>query len=169
MNGHEAERLAYDRLRAALPDEYRLYPNIEWVGRAGPDAPAYDGEADIIVAHPDLGILCLEVKAGEPTKDASGKWWIGGHQLSRSPFIQAEDSKHALVKQLTELADWPRNHPPYAGHGVVLPGADLASLPARACPARAGGAAADRHRRHDARVAGDHPRGSRSRLRLLDR
>ncbi len=129
MNGHEAERLAYDRLRAALPDEYRLYPNIEWVGRAGPGAPAYDGEADIVVAHPDLGILCLEVKAGEPTKDASGKWWIGGHPLPRSPFIQAENSKHALVKQLAGLSDWPRDHPPYAGHGVVLPGADLASLP----------------------------------------
>ncbi len=129
MNGHEAERRAYDRLRAALPDEYRLYPNVEWVGRAGPEAPAYDGEADIIVAHPDLGILCLEVKAGEPTKDTSGQWWIGGRPLSRSPFLQAEDSKHALVKQLTDLGGWPRNHPPYAGHGVVLPGADLASLP----------------------------------------
>lgn len=91
--------------------------------------PAYDGEADLVVAHPELGILVLEVKAGEPTKDAAGRWWIGGHELTRSPFLQAEDSKHALLGKLTDLPDWPANRPPYAGHSVALPGADLASLP----------------------------------------
>ena len=70
--GQEAERLVHDRLRQALPAEYRLYPNVEWVGRSGQGEPAYDGEADLVVAHPDLGILVLEIKDGAPTKDADG-------------------------------------------------------------------------------------------------
>ena len=127
--GQKAERRVHDRLRAALPAEYHLYPNVEWVGPSKPRGPAYDGEADLVIAHPDLGLLVLEVKDGEPTKDAQGRWWIGGHELSRSPFVQAEDSKHALVAKLTDLPDWPPNRPPFAGHGVALPGADLASLP----------------------------------------
>nr|MBA3236366.1 ATP-binding domain-containing protein [Chloroflexota bacterium] len=109
--------------------EYHLYPNVEWVGPAQRGGPAYDGEADLVIAHPDRGILILEIKAGEPSKDASGKWWIGGHPLPRSPFIQAENSKHALIKKLTALPDWPQNRPPFAGHGVALPRADLTSLP----------------------------------------
>jgi len=127
--GQDAETLVHDRLRAALPAEYRLYPNVEWVCRSGQGGPAYDGEADLVVAHPELGLLVLEVKDGEPRKDSAGRWWVGGHELARSPFVQAEDSKHALVRKLTDLPDWPPNHPPFAGHGVVLPGADLASLP----------------------------------------
>ncbi len=127
--GEDAERLVHDRPRAALPPEYRIYPNVEWVGASRKGGPAYDGEADLVIAHPDRGILVLEVKSGEPRKDAAGQWWIGGNPLSRSPFVQAEDSKHALVGKLTDLPDWPANHPPFAGHGVALPSADLASLP----------------------------------------
>ena len=77
--GQDAERLVHDRLRAALPAEYRLYPNVEWIGPSRRGGPAYDGEADLVVAHPDLGILILEVKDGEPTKDAAGRRRLGGH------------------------------------------------------------------------------------------
>ncbi len=60
--GEQAERLVHDRLRAALPDEYRLFPNVRWVLREhGHDR---EGEADLVVAHPDLGFLVVEVDAG---------------------------------------------------------------------------------------------------------
>jgi hypothetical protein len=36
--GEDAERLVTERLRAALPPEYRLYPNVEWTG------PMRDGD-----------------------------------------------------------------------------------------------------------------------------
>jgi hypothetical protein len=127
--GEAAERRVLDRLRAALPAEYRLYPNVEWVGSSREGGPAYDGEADLVIAHIDRGILVVEVKSGEPRKDARGRWWIGDHELPRSPFVQAEDSKHALVRKLTALPDWPPREPPFAGHAVALPDADLASLP----------------------------------------
>jgi len=31
--GDRAEREAFERLRAALPPDYRLFPNVRWLGR----------------------------------------------------------------------------------------------------------------------------------------
>ncbi len=120
--GEQAERLVHDRLRAALPDEYRLFPNVRWVLREhGHDR---EGEADLVVAHPDLGFLVVEVKSGPIRRDQHG-WWQGHKRLDRSPFTQAADSRHALVRKLKELPDWPTGLEPIAGHAVAFPGVDL--------------------------------------------
>ncbi len=87
--GEDAERLVHDRLRAALPDDYHLYPNVDWTGPMRDHGPAEDGEADLVIAHPDNGILVLEVKDGEPHRDADGTWWLGDFELKESPFKQA--------------------------------------------------------------------------------
>jgi hypothetical protein len=91
--------------------------------------PARDGEADLVVVHEEMGILVLEVKSGAPSRDSQGRWWIGGHELSRDPFKQASDSKHQLVRKLQALPDWPPRSEPRAGHAIALPDVDLASLP----------------------------------------
>ncbi len=133
--GEEAERQVEERLRDALPSEYRLYPNVNWTGPMRDRGPAEDGEADLVIAHPEQGILVLEVKAGEPSRDASGRWWLGPNQLDRSPFEQAMRSQHQLVHKLTSLPGWPSQRgsdhraEPHAGHGVAFPSVDLASLP----------------------------------------
>jgi hypothetical protein len=133
--GEDAERLVHERLRAALPPEYRLYPNVAWTGPLRDRGPAEDGEADLVIAHPDQGLLVLEVKAGEPRRDGQGSWWLGPIPLDRSPFEQAMRSRHLLVRKLVSLPGWPSErggdrHPePHAGHGVAFPTVDLASLP----------------------------------------
>ena len=71
--GQGAERLVADRLRAALPPEYRLFENVAWLGRTAPERGLRDGEADIVVAHPDRGFLVFEVKSGEIQRDAHGR------------------------------------------------------------------------------------------------
>lgn len=133
--GEEAERLVAERLRAALPSEYRLYPNVEWTGPLRDGGPAMDGEADLVIAHPDLGLLVLEAKAGEPSRDREGRWWLGPIRLDRSPFEQAMRSRHELVRKLVSLPAWPVRpggggpRSPHAGHAVAFPSVDLASLP----------------------------------------
>ena len=133
--GEEAEREVEERLRDALPSEYRLYPNVNWTGPMRDHGPAEDGEADLVIAHPEHGILVLEVKAGEPSRDASGRWWLGPIQLDRSPFEQAMRSQKQLVRKLVSLPGWPSQRgsdhraEPHAGHGVAFPSVDLASLP----------------------------------------
>ena len=129
-HGKAAERVVVERLRAALPaEEFHLYPNAEWLGPMREGGPARDGEADLVVVHEEMGILVLEVKSGAPSRDHAGRWWIGGHELSRDPFKQASDSKHQLVRKLEALPDWPPRTEPRAGHAIALPDVDLASLP----------------------------------------
>ena len=128
--GDAAERLVADRLRAALPPETRLHPNVRFVARTRPGGPAHDGEADLVLVDPTNGLLVIEVKRGQPGRDAHGRWHIGAHDLPRSPFEQAEAAKHDLVRALRDLPDWPKGHEPRAGHAVAFPEVDLASLPA---------------------------------------
>ena len=150
--GEDAERLVADRLRAALPPEYRLYPNVEWTGPMRDGGPAEDGEADLVIAHPEHGLLVLEVKDGEPSRDHAGRWWLGPNRLDRSPFEQAMRSQHQLVRKLESLPAWPVRpggggpRTPHAGHGVAFPSVDLAEPAAGPRAARARRAGGDRPR-----------------------
>ncbi len=127
--GQAAERRVHDVLRSALPAEYHLFPSVRWCAKTRREGPAHDGEADLVVVHPENGLLVVEVKAGEPSRDASGHWFIGPKPLDRSPFAQAEAAKHDLTRALTDLPDWPVHSEPRAGHAVAFPDVDLASLP----------------------------------------
>jgi hypothetical protein len=125
--GTAAERLVADRLRAALPRDYRLFANVAWLGRTAAHRGLRDGEADIVLAHPDRGFLVFEVKSGEIARDANGRWYAGGHELRPNPFEQARTSMHTLMDKLAELPDAPQSFHPIAGHAVALPDVDLAS------------------------------------------
>ena len=128
-HGKAAERVVVEKLRAALPaTEFHLYPNAEWLGPMREGGPARDGEADLVIVNEENGLLVLEVKSGAPSRDSQGRWWIGGHELSRDPFKQAAESKHQLVRKLQALPDWPPRTEPRAGHAIALPEVDLASL-----------------------------------------
>ena len=101
--GERAERRVEQRLREALPDDARLYANVPIVARTRHGGPAHDAEADLVLVHPEHGLLVIETKAGEPRLDDHGRWWLGNRQLPRSPFKQAEDAKHDLLPQVSWL------------------------------------------------------------------
>jgi hypothetical protein len=126
--GDAAEQLVFQRLRSALPPDYRLYPNVAWLGRTADHRGLRDGEADIVLAHPDRGFLVFETKAGEIARDAHGRWWAGKQRLEPSPFEQARTNLHALMHKLEELPDAPAGFRPIAGHAVALPDVDLESV-----------------------------------------
>ena len=125
--GAKAERLVVERVRAALPPEYRLYPNVKWIGRTADHRGLRDGEADLVIAHPERGILVIEVKAGQIARDGHGRWWAGTHQLNPTPFEQASANLHALLGKLRDLPDAPSAWHPIAGAAVALPDVDLES------------------------------------------
>jgi hypothetical protein len=125
--GQSAEAAVRDRLRAALPPDYRVFANVAWLERTADSRRISDGEADVVLAHPDLGFMVFEVKAGEIARDAHGRWWAGGHELKPSPFEQANRSLNALLRKLADLPDAPPSFQPIAGHAVALPDVDLAS------------------------------------------
>ncbi len=127
--GNAAELLVEGRVRSALPPGVRAYANVRILARSRADGPAHDGEADLVLLHPEHGLLVVETKAGQPSRDAAGRWWAGGRPLDRSPFAQAEAGKHDLVRAVEALPEWPSGERVRAGHAVAFPDADLASLP----------------------------------------
>ena len=56
-----AECRVYEALRRQLESDFHVYYSSPWLG-IRPDGSEIDGEADFIVAHPNLGILVIEVK-----------------------------------------------------------------------------------------------------------
>ena len=127
--GRDAELLGEARVRAARPADARAWANLRILARTGPELPAHDAEADLVVLHPEHGLLVIETKDGPPSRDAQGTWWAGSRRLARSPFEQAEAAKHDLVRAIEALPDWPVGQRLRAGHAVAFPKADLATLP----------------------------------------
>jgi hypothetical protein len=50
-DGPRAERLVYGRLRAALPEQTAVLPNVRW--RLRERGRVRDGEADVVIADPE--------------------------------------------------------------------------------------------------------------------
>lgn len=70
-----------------------------------------DGEADFIVAHPEYGVMILEVKGGRIRFDAATSQWYsmdrnGVEHPIKDPIQQARNSKGALLAKLRELPGW---------------------------------------------------------------
>jgi Nuclease-related domain/AAA domain/UvrD-like helicase C-terminal domain len=126
--GDEAEQRIVDRLRSALPAEYRIDSKVDWITLgAGHGAPVRNGEVDVLVSHPDRGFLAIEVKAGTIRRDSEGRWFAGPNKLKRSPCAQARDSRYGFVEKVCSLPDWPTGLTPIAGWLTAWPDVDLAT------------------------------------------
>ncbi|MDH4143502.1 MAG: NERD domain-containing protein, partial [Chloroflexota bacterium] len=127
--GERAEQLVVECLRAILPPPTAVLANVHWLLRD--HGHVRKGEADVVIADPDRGILVLEVKSGEVRRDGNGTWWVGGKPLDRSPFQQASDSRYALIRKLYELPGWPAELRAIAGEAVAFPDVDLDTMRGR--------------------------------------
>lgn len=119
-----SERDVFERL-AQLDDDYVVFHSVPWQGKR--HGKQGDGEADFVVAHPNRGVLVLEVKGG--TIHVENGQWIsesrnGERHKIRDPFEQASDSKFRLRDYLGEHI--PRlGNPLRIGHGVVFPAVEI--------------------------------------------
>lgn len=117
-----AERRLYEGFLEQLDDAYVVYHSVDWLleGRDGPE----EGEADFVIAHPELGLLVLEAKGGALSYDPDTRRWrqtghSGSHELDEDPFHQAKDEMHSLVRILEARPGWVRWRPSY-GCGVAF-------------------------------------------------
>jgi hypothetical protein len=119
----DAERALYAAFRDELDDGYIVFHGVAWHG-VDPSGRPRDGEADFVIAHPQRGVLVLEVKGGVIAWDpASGVWTStsrGGHVATiHNPFEQARESKYALRNHLrAAVPDLGRIN---IGHAVAFP------------------------------------------------
>jgi hypothetical protein len=118
-----SEQYVYTAL-AQMADDFVVFYSVAWQSRA--NGRARDGEADFVIAHPNFGILVLEVKGGSISFNAAtGEWTtIGREGVQRGikdPVEQARGSRYSLLEKLNELPGWDSNRFVNMAHAVCFP------------------------------------------------
>jgi hypothetical protein len=127
-----AERLLFNELKRQLPGAYSVLHSVSWISIA--NGRHLDGEADFVIAHPDLGVMVLEVKGGEIRRDPEKATWLSVDQYGvvhsiKDPFDQARRAMYALRDKLaatpaTAAFRYPLSRA-VAFPDVIVPGAGL--------------------------------------------
>jgi len=95
-----AERLMLE-LFEKLPAPYAVIHSAKWI--AATPQTGTEGEADFIIAHPDYGVLIMEVKGGQIRVERN-QWYslsqTGTEYRIKDPFQQADRCKYALIEWL---------------------------------------------------------------------
>ncbi|MFM7225435.1 MAG: NERD domain-containing protein, partial [Actinomycetota bacterium] len=113
-----SERRTVEALLTGTGEEWLVIPHVPFVERGR------EGEADVVVLHPELGGVVLEVKGGRISV-REGAWYQDGRLLPKSPVDQAARAMHTLIRKMQSAnGSSPR---PRLVHGIVLP--DASTVP----------------------------------------
>ena len=117
-----AERDVYNKL-ADLPSSFVVFYSVAWQSRK--NGVTRDGEADFVIAHPDLGVLVIEVKGGRIEYNAQSGEWITidreNRQFTIDPVEQARRNHYTLLEKLSDLPSWDNDRFLTIGHAVCFP------------------------------------------------
>lgn len=122
-----SEVRTYNRLAEVLNDTYHVFYSSPWLG-TDKFGNELDGECDFLIAHPDHGMLAIEVKGGTNISfdPREGQWRSTDHggfvHKIKDPVAQARSAKHEILKQLKDSPRWPSRFV-HAVHGVIFPSA----------------------------------------------
>jgi len=117
-----AEKKVFEAL-SGLGPSFVIFYSVAWQSRK--DGSARDGEADFVIAHPDYGVLVLEVKGGGISYNAqSGQWTTtdrSGNSYLIDPIEQARKSHYTLLDKFKDLREWNSGRYLEIGHAVCFP------------------------------------------------
>ena len=114
-----AEKALWSRLKTGLPAGWTAWHSLRIR-----DTRNLLGETDFVLAHPERGLLVLEVKGGQ-VEQHDGRWFTNGAPLDHSPLDQARTFLARLVRRLEE---W-NCAPPAWGAAVAFPDRDVDEQP----------------------------------------
>jgi len=121
-----AERRLYEAFARELGDDWTVFHHVEWIGNDDRGQPC-DGETDFVIAHPNLGVLIVEVKGGRIRFDATTGHYIStdrdgvDHDIG-DPFQKATGDKHTLIARMRAVRGWPQRRVVF-GHMAAFPDA----------------------------------------------
>ncbi len=110
--GRRAEVLVYDKLAEQLGNKWLVIYGaaIKWKHEYG----VSDRETEFVIAHPDLGVVFLEVKGGSITREGNN-WYTtplkelnkpvdqrARNLLSKNPYTQVTDSAKAYKRKVQD-------------------------------------------------------------------
>lgn len=118
----DSERIVYQELKNQLPDSFDVFYSVSWTSCQ--DGVLVKSEADFIVASPDYGFLCLEVKGGSNVRVEDNIWYLsdatyGERKLKMSPYEQAEKNMYYFTKLFS--GKYNTRFSGVYGAGVVFP------------------------------------------------
>jgi hypothetical protein len=114
-----AERTVWSRLKAGLPAGWTAWHSLRIR-----DGKNVLGEGDFVLAHPERGLLVLEVKGGQ-VEQRGGLWYSNGKQLEKAPLDQGNGFLRRLRERLGEWNCWP----PAWGAAVAFPDVEFDEQP----------------------------------------
>jgi hypothetical protein len=117
----EAEKLVWARLKAGLPAGWTAWHSL----RIRDDKNLL-GETDFVLAHPERGLLVLEVKGGQ-VEQRDGRWFSNDAPLKHSPLDQALKFLGRLNRRLDQ---WGCQAPAW-GAAVAFPDRDIDEQPSQ--------------------------------------
>src|SRR5437868_7148593 len=94
----DAERQLYEALRDSLDNDFTIFGQLSWLSPHADGRPR-EGEADLVIAHPEWGFVVIEVKGGVISCNPQQGWTSNGQRI-RDPIRQARSSSHALSARL---------------------------------------------------------------------
>ncbi|WP_313401404.1 NERD domain-containing protein [Stenotrophomonas sp.] len=119
-----AEKEVVVALKGQAPADWVVIPGVRWAKRRE-NGPVMDGEADVVVLVPNLGMLIIEVKGSREIRVTESGWqrleagcWV---DLGRSPVEQATSNAHELKRLLCDANGWKGSFPGLFGWLVVYP------------------------------------------------
>lgn len=120
----KSECAVYRCLQKVLEDPFVVFYSRPWLGLT-PYGEEKDGECDFLIAHPDIGILAIEVKGGGVAYDPEMEKWTsrdrwGFVHTIKNPVQQAISSKYQILKKLNDSPAWTSRFI-RARHGVIFP------------------------------------------------
>lgn len=118
----DSERIVYQELKNQLPDSFDVFYSVSWTSYQ--DGRLVKSEADFIVASPDYGFLCLEVKGGSSIRIEDNTWYLsdavhGERKLNVSPYVQAEKNMYYFTKVFS--GKYNTKYSGIFGAGVIFP------------------------------------------------
>ncbi len=123
-----AEARIYSALKNKLSDKFLVIFQPRWILKTE-SAAARDGETDFLIAHPDWGYFCIEVKGGGINFDGSS--WssvdkLGNQHSIKDPIKQAMGAKYAIRQKLDESNGSHKEiyNSVATGHAVFFPDVD---------------------------------------------
>lgn len=115
----EAEKEVWRALKKRLPGGWRAWHSLRLR-----DAKGYLGEGDFVLAHPERGLLVLEVKGGHLER-RDGRWLQNGEPLDPGPLDQGLRFQRKLLERLDAYG----SRPPAWGVAVAFPGTEFDAQP----------------------------------------
>ena len=124
-----AERKVFCALRDLVPDDYTVFYSVPMYRESQSRGGLGDGEIDFLLAHPDQGLVVVEVKGGGITHETATRQWFstdfsGERHPIKDPIEQAKSYKYLLRDDLRSCRLTGKFRYPLA-HAVWFPDIDL--------------------------------------------